>query len=185
MRLLTLAIFAFLGVTAACSTGEVKIAPEYSGIDPKAQQIYDEFILLSAQNNIRFYNKVTIGFKPIKIEYVIGICNRGAFFREIDLDINFWLHNSPTARMAVLYHELAHCMCGRGHDYGEDLKYPETAMERLARALEWKAKGGDRPGYWDDGCPISLLYPVVVDNDCLLRHYHQYTVEMFDRCNPW
>lgn len=178
-------VFIGLLALAACSGLKIKLTPEHKGVDPRVQKYVDEYMLLSMQNNIQFYNKVTIGFKKIKDGNVIGICTYGGFFREIDIDIDYWNNSTKVEQMALIFHELTHCYCGRSHDYGENLEYPETEMARIARALQWKIEGGPRPGYWDDGCPFSLMYPVVVDDNCLLAHYAEYTAEMFDRCEPW
>jgi hypothetical protein len=145
----------------------------------------EEFMWLSKQNNITFSRQVSMGFKKIKRGNVIGVCTYGGNWREIDVDIDFWLNNPPSARWALVFHELAHCYCTSGHDYGEDKEYPESLAERIAQALDWREKGGERPGYWDDGCPVSILYPKLVDSDCFLMHYQEYVKEMFDRCNPW
>lgn len=185
MRALILAILAIFLSSTSCSSIDVKLKPDYIGVDLRARKIYNEFIWLSTQNNIVFKKSVTVGFKVIKSDTVIGVCNRSPFFREVDLDSNYWMNTSSTSQTALLYHELAHCYCGRDHDYAEGLDYPSSAVERLYRALEWKAKGGPRPGYWDDGCPTSLMYPVIVDDDCTLKHYSEYTKEMFDRCQAW
>lgn len=147
--------------------------------------IVDEFMWLSAQNNLEFHHSVTIGFKDINDGAVVGLCTYGGYFREIDIDRTYWNHSTNGTKIALLYHELTHCYCNRGHDYGKDLKYPESEAARIARAIQWKLEGGERPGYWDDGCPISLMYPVVVDNQCFRQHYAEYTKEIFDRCRPF
>lgn len=180
---MTMAILATSLVS--CSGIPNKTRPEYKGVDPRAQSLTDEYLWLSTQHHVRFYNKVTIGFRDIKEGSVVGFCTFGGYFREIDIDINYWNNSDSSTRLALLFHELTHCYCGRGHDYGEDEAYPETEALRRARALKWLLEGGPRPGYWDDGCPVSLMYPIVVDNECLQAHYAEYTEEMFDRCKPW
>lgn len=178
-------LLVIMASSCSCSGRKIKLVPDYKDVDPRVQKYVDEYMWLSTQNNIQFYNKVTIGFKKIKDGNVIGTCTYGGFFREIDIDIDYWNNSTKAERMALIFHELTHCYCGRGHDYGENLEYPETEMARIARALQWKMRGGPRPGYWDDGCPFSLMYPVVVDDDCTLAHYAEYTAEMFDRCEAW
>jgi hypothetical protein len=185
---LIVAITSIMILTASlssCSGLPIKTKPDYEGVDPRTQKLVDEYLWLSTQYHIKFYNKVTIGFRNINEGKVVGFCSNGGFFREIDLDINYWNNSTNTTRTALLFHELAHCYCGRDHDYGKDLKYPETEALRRERALQWLIEGGPRPGYWDDGCPVSLMYPMVVDNECMRTHYREYTEEMFDRCKPW
>jgi len=178
--------FSILLFMASCARPiPVKTHPDYVGVDPRAQDLVDEYMWLSAQNHIKFYDKVTIGFKVINQGAVVGECTIAPTFREIDLDLTYWNETTKTTHLAVLFHELTHCYCGRGHDYGKDLNYPETAEARLKRALEWRIHGGPRPGYGEDGCPFSLMHPSVVDDDCVIAHYNEYVKEMFDRCDPF
>lgn len=172
-------------LTSCSTTLPIKVKPQYTGVDPRAQSLLDEYMWLSEQNNIHFYNKVTIGFREIKQGNIVGYCTYGGYFREIDIDTNYWNHSTNMTKLTLLFHELTHCYCGRGHDYEKDHNYPETEAARIARALQWKLEGGDRPGYFEDGCPFSFMYPVVVDDDCVRKHYAEYTKEMFDRCRPF
>lgn len=162
-----------------------KIGPEYQGVDSRLQPLANEFTWLSKQNNIEFHSFVTMGLKKIDAGNVVGICTYGADFREIDIDIDFWNNAVPTERLAVVFHEMTHCYCGRPHDWGTGTKYPETEKDRIKEALDWAANGGPRPGRYDDGCPTSLMYPIVVGADCVLLHYDEYTKEMFNRCEPY
>lgn len=185
VRLFIIALSSLILLLSSCCSTKVKIAPEYQGVDERAQRLLEEYMWLSIQNNITFYNKVTIGFKKIGRDDVVGLCTYGLTFREIDLDIDYWQNSTSSQKIALLFHELTHCLCHRGHDYSGYDKYPESYTERLIQALEWKVKGGPKPGFFDDGCPISLMYPIVVDDDCLRAHYDQYVKEMFSRCKPW
>jgi hypothetical protein len=178
--------FLLLFCFTSCSASiPVKIAPEYKGVDPRAQNIVSEYLELSRLNHIIFHNPVTVGFKNIQHGDVVGVCHYGGYFREIDVDINYWNNSTTLSHLALLYHELTHCYCTRDHDYGKEKKYPETEAARIVQAIQWKVNGGERPGHWDDGCPVSLMYPIVVDDDCMQAHYAEYTQEMFDRCEAW
>ncbi len=185
MKTLKGILLILLILSTSCSTGDHKLRPEYRGIDPRAQGLLDEYMKLSALNNIVFKNKVTIGFKNINNENAVGMCTYGGAWREIDIDITYWNLTSSLPHMALMFHELTHCYCDRDHDYGEGLGYPEKSEERINRAREWLREGGPRPGYWADGCPVSLMYPVVADSDCMKAHYQEYIREMFDRCKPF
>lgn len=172
-----------------CTRLKIKLQPEYEGIDRRVLWLYKEYMYLSAENNVTFYNPITIGFKDIGVDgedgKVVGVCNYGVNFREIDLDKQFWEESSVYEKMALFFHEMTHCLCHRGHDYGHKKKYPATNFDRIVEALEWKIKGGPKPGRFDDGCPTSLMYPSVIDEDCFAAHYPEYVKEMFDRCKPW
>lgn len=163
----------------------IKNHPDYTGVDPRVKPLVDEFLWLSGQNNIKFTDTVTIGFKKIEIENIVGLTTYTAFFREIDIDINYWNHSTNASKLALLFHELIHAYCGRGHDYGENLVYP-SPTEIQVEDLKWSIKAGHRDGYRDDdGCPLSIMYPIVLPDSCTLTHYQEYTKEMFYRCNPF
>lgn len=177
-------IVLLLGFTA-CSSPHIKIAPEYHGVDERARSLVNEYFWLSKQNNITFTHKVSVGFKVLNDGLAVGMCTFGPGWREIDIDSNYWYNSTNTTRLALVFHELTHCYCGRDHDYEEGKKYPETEAARVARALKWLIEGGERPGYWDDGCPISFMHPSVVDDECTMAHYNEYLTEMFTRCQPY
>lgn len=170
----------------ACTSGpQIKTAPEYVGVDPEAQPFVDEYMWLGAQNHLHFDKQVTVGFKVINDGRIVGMCNYGGWFREIDLDTSYWIYSTKTTRMTLMFHELTHCYCDRAHDYGKGDDYPEAQKARIRRAIEWRVEGGPRPGYWADGCPVSIMHPVLLSDDCMLEHYQEYTTEMFDRCDAW
>jgi hypothetical protein len=185
MKALITLILTLSTLLTSCAQAKVKLLPEYTGVDPRVQSLVDEYMWLSRQNNIIFTRKVTIGFKDIKRGTTIGLCTYSAMFREIDIDITYWNNSTKTSKMALLFHELTHCYCGRGHDYGEDKAYPETEAGRIARAIRWKIEGGERPGYYEDGCPSSFMHPTILDDDCTRAHYQDYVEEMFERCKRW
>lgn len=181
----TIKCLAILFLTCSCSMPKFKTHPEYVGVDPKAQKILNEYMWLSKQHQIEFNNVVTIGFKNIDEGNAVGLCNYGGYFREIDVDINYWNHSTNTTHTALLFHELTHCYCNRDHDYGKRSKYPETELGRKIIEIYRLILKVPKPGFWKDGCPMSLMHPIVVDDGCMINHYDQYVKEMFDRCDPF
>ena len=186
MKLLPFVIATLLlTLSASCTRPRLKLVPGYRGVDNHVQRLVDEYMWLSMQNNIHFYGQVSIGFTNINEGNIIGYCTRGPMFREIDLDISNWNSSTVTTQMSLLFHELNHCYCRRNHDYAEGKEYPASYGARVGEALEWAVYGGPRPGYLEDGCPASLMHPVVMDDDCMKNHYSDYTRELFQRCKPW
>ena len=182
MKRLMLLAFSLSLLATCCSSG--KIRPEHKGVDPAFKSYVEEYMWLSAQNNILFKKDVTIGFKSLP-EAAVGMCTYGGWFREIDVDPTYWKQTTKITHLALLFHELTHCYCDRGHDYGNGVNYPASSEARLKQAIKWMVEGGPRPGFWDDGCPTSLMFPVVVDDICMKEHYREYTTEMFNNCKPW
>lgn len=176
----------FLAVTiSTCSLEHIKLIPEYQGVDPRAEPQLKEYKDLAKKWGITFKKDVTIGFKTINEGNAVGICNYGANWREIDIDIDYWNNSSTLKKSFLLWHELTHCYCDRDHDYEDGKKYPENEDERIEEVKKW-IPGTAPPGrYRDDFCPLSLMYPVVLEQDCILAHYQDYVAEMFNRCTPW
>lgn len=162
---------------------KTKLSPEYYGVDPVIKPIVDEYLELSTRNSIAFTHKVTIGLKDIGHGRIVGLCHYGINFREIDIDKTFWDHSSYNDKRILVYHELTHCYCGRGHDYGEGKNYPEASLLDIFKDTIFEIK--DDKGKYDDGCPLSIMYPYVLKESCFEKHLDSYTIEMFDRCNPY
>jgi hypothetical protein len=158
--------------------------PVYQGVDPKAVPIVDEYRLLAGKKNIKFTHTVTVGFTDINHGRVVGVCYYGDGWREIDVDNRYWNNSSDITRRTLLFHELTHCYCSRKHDWGAGKDYPE------AKKLDYVKK--DEPfhffvadGFFADGCPLSIMYPYVLTDDCMVDHQEYYENEMFDRCDPF
>lgn len=160
----------------SCATNGAKWSPEYDGVDPRLQKYVDEYKKLAAIQGIKFKKNVTIGFKKINSDIVVGLCTYGNKWREIDIDINYWNSITSISKVVLMYHEASHCYCGRVHDYDDNKLYPEAKDTRNMK---------QKSGMYDDSCPLSLLYPIVVSDDCFKTHYNNYIKEMFLRCKPF
>lgn len=160
-----------------------KPAPEYKYIDPELAGFVDEYKSLANDRGIKFTNTVTIGFKEINHGDVVGICNYGKDFREIDIDINYWETITALQKKGLIFHELSHCYCLRKHDYDEDRPYPESKTSFV--------KSRPPPfffisaGFFLDGCPVSIMYPYVMGDSCMEEHEKDYNYEMLNRCSPF
>lgn len=175
-------ICVFIGVLATtCSTAPIKKHPEYKGIDPRFESLVKEYKEIAKIQKITFKNEVTIGFKKINEDDIVGLCNYGEDWREIDIDLLYWENTTNTTHLALLFHELTHCYCDRGHDYGKKKEYPTPKEIRENEREQIR----NLPGYYEDGCPLSLMHPIVVEDECVTRHYDDYIHEMFDRCEVW
>jgi len=169
----------------SCTSLEIKPRPDYKDVDPRAQSYVNEYIYLSKQNHLKFKHKVTLGLKHIEQSDTIGLCTLGKYFREIDLDINYWNKASEIGKLALVYHELTHCYCDREHDYGKDKKYPEKTADIIKEGIDNSLNKNPKHGYWNDECPTSIMHPTIVEDYCIKTHYNEYITEMFDRCKPF
>lgn len=178
----------------SCASGTVNKRPEKEHPiftnkieSPELRAITEEFFNLSARNNIHFSGNVTIGFSKINRDPVIGECTIANDFREIEIDSAFWDTASWASKIALTYHEMAHCYCYRMHDFGNGEKYPENLLRYiLDNFLQEQPLTPLKPhGFLDDNCPKSIMYPTILDDECFARHYDYYTKEMFARCTPF
>jgi hypothetical protein len=182
-----------LVIIASCSTAsvkdEIKSSPVFTDKidDPTLKQITEEFFHLSKRNNVTFKEKVTIGFSSIEKDKIIGTCTYGNNFREIDLDIEFWERADWMSKVALVYHEMAHCYCRRMHDFDDGKAYPETVMGILIdfAMIRQPLTPMQPPGYFYDHCPKSIMHPTILDSQCFQKHYPHYVKEMFARCEPF
>lgn len=185
-------IYSILGILVwLTSCGAIKSHPDYKGVDPAFAVIVNEYKNLAKSNDIVFDHEVTAGFtrlgnsKDRGLTIIIGQCNYGMGFREIDIDPDFWFEATPLSKKMLLFHELSHCYCKRRHDY-KNGAYSESESARQFEIKHWHTLGlGSIPGHFVDGCPVSLMYPVIVDDACSVVHYLDYVKEMFNNCNPY
>lgn len=132
---------------------------------------------------IRFTRNIGVSMTKIEKPNVIGLCYYLGTYRQIELDTLFWKFSDSHQRLALIFHELTHCYCSRKHDF-DGVKYPETDQEKAEAHKKYK-ETGERHGYYDDGCPRSIMHPTVVDGFCIQLHYGEYIMEMFDRCRAY
>ena len=164
---------------------KTKDAPSYTGVDLGLQPYVADYIQLAAKHNVKFTEPqpVTMGFTHILSDSVIGYCTYGKNFREIDIDIVFWEKASPTTKMLLIFHEMTHCLCTRDHDYGNGEKYQPAIIEYLiGRGIPFYK---DRPGYYQDGCPTSIMHPIILSDSCYNAHSKDYMGELFNRCSAY
>lgn len=176
MRFIKAAIIGmFLGTLVSCALmpfwGQ-RMTPHYTKVDPRALSVVNEWLSLAKQHGLKFSQTVNVGFTNIGKENIIGQCNYGLGFNEIDIDFIYWTYVDNTiTNQTLMLHELTHCYCDRSHDYGKNLNYTTD-------------DSNDKNGFLEDGCPKSIMFPYVLDNNCFLTHYAYYVDEMFERCDP-
>lgn len=188
-----------LGISlTSCSCSGIKLRPEYKGVDPRVQELVNEYKELAKTNGITFKNEVTIGFK--KLSYgnssglkkissaddnnIIGLCTYGLGWREIDISEEYWKNASDMSRKILIFHENSHCFCDRDHDF-ESKPYPESYSKRESDLIKMIATGKPLPGYYEDMCPKSLMYPEILEDYCSINHKEDYEKEMFQNCQVW
>lgn len=154
-------------------------------IEPKFQYEVIEFINDSqGKVTVKIVNPLSMKeaslawSDPKSDERTIGLCwwlplgpNR------VEIDKLFWEYGSSVSKKALIYHELGHCVCNRDHVPPNSAKWLTDFLDSLqirhVRAVELP-----------DGCPKSLMNPVMPDDACLQRHWGLYKDELFKTCVP-
>jgi hypothetical protein len=169
-------IFVFSLLTR-CSSMD-KIRPEYKGVDPALQKYVNEYKDLAKIQGIFFDKEGTIGFKRLRGD-TVGLTTYGIGWREIDIDSDYFNESSEVERTCLMFHELVHMYCDRGHTYNHGKPYPEYDT--------WRKRGIPKMGRYTDGsnCPLSIMFPSILDDYCMYLHYDDYVKEMFEDCKPW
>ena len=183
---LTLIFIGFLLLSLSlttCSSVHIKTAPEYKGVDPRVINLVNEYKALAKIQGITFKKEVTVGFKIINDGNAVGLTTYGdGGWREIDVDAGFWATSDAITHIVLLFHELTHAYCGRGHTYGNAIPYKEA--DEIEKDLK-KGKLDLTKGYYKDYCPLSMMYPIIVPKDCVTNHYSDYVIELFNHCVPF
>ena len=175
MRFIKAAIRGFIiGSTVSFLISSDRLIPHYIGVDSSLKTYVSEWMALAKDHKVSFNHTVSIGFASIYDEksHAVGLTHYGKFFREIDLDISYWSKATEITKRMLIFHELGHAYCYRTHDYGEDREYENNE----------KADGN---GFYRDHCPVSLMYPSIIGDDCVMAHYQEYVDEIFQRCEPY
>lgn len=166
-----------------------KSGPDHIGIDQEFQGFKDMYVSEAMARGIKFTRPISIGFSKIgndkTKDHPIGLCSYGYRWREIDIDVDYWNKSTWITKRSLLYHEMTHCFCEREHDW-KDGVYPEVdsalgALRERYTEPFWKLP----PGFMDDGCPASIMYPRVLSDECAQKHWPYYDNEMFEYCRPY
>jgi hypothetical protein len=172
-RLINFLLLFLILVSFNTLLSKVKMHPKFKGVDPKVQTYTDEWMDLAGAYGLNFNHEVTIGFGDINRPNVVAQCEYGWNFREITIDSTYWNNMDPVDRNMAVWHELGHCYCNEGHQFGKDHK-------------KYNDDGINPPdGFFDDSCPKSFMYPYVIYQGCIYKHFSQYLDDMFQNCKPY
>lgn len=168
---------------------KAKTSPVHVGIDTEILAFEISYVGDAASHGIKFKKPVTMGFSEIKWKKgkgtVVGLCTYGKNFREIDIDPKYWAESSWETKRTLIYHEMTHCLCGRYHTW-KDGTYPEADSDmELMRDMGPKPFYKRPPGFLDDECAASIMYPYVLSDECIAKHWPYYDSEMFEGCKPY
>lgn len=156
-----------------------RLKKHHSGIDIKLQSYVDDFIKSSdGLLNKQDLEDITMGFRKYPEDStIIGTCWYMMQCNEIDINEE-WFNNlyiTELERRSVIYHELGHCVLGRGHTSPPVVSSFLSWLEWFAFKIGWYTPRG----YLKDDCPVSLMHPYNLGYKCLKIHWKYYIQELY------
>lgn len=173
-------------VPASCATVNVNsklgsTIHRYHEVNGFVFPYVDQWMELAKDHELYFNHTVNIGFTNLSTndDNAVGFTRYENGFREIDVDSKFWNFATETQKTLLIWHELTHAYCDRGHDYGKDKEYGDDVKKAMKRQKD----GG--PGFYQDHCPKSLMFPAIIPEYCFKLYYFRYIDDMFENCDPY
>jgi len=117
-----------LSVVLSCTTGipdnEISsVSKSYNEVDRALWPYFEAFEEAAERYNLNIDLEqldITGVIEEIPEEGVAGTCQHGLHIHHVTIDINFWNQFSSNRKEMVVFHELGHCVLGRGHTEEED-----------------------------------------------------------------
>lgn len=178
MKSLLLSILVHLAAFSFISCQTETISNKSPKIDPVFEPYIEDFIVMSSGKiNRSDFDKLNMEFVAGFDGRIVGLCRTRPFHGpEITIDAEYFKYAPSERKKILVFHELGHCICNRGHDnrYG---KYENL----LGNKIEYVSLD---KGYFPDTCPISLMHPDILTDLCISKHKSEYIKELFENCNP-
>lgn len=167
----------------SCSFASIRVSAKKSGVDPEFNDYVKSYKLIieykNKSTNIESYrnriNRLSMNFSNLKAP-VIGRCFwllNGEY--EIEIDKQWWENAGFLSKEFLAYHELEHCIRHRMHTHpredGDFLSFLQELFQKLGIIK--------KRGFFEDGCPDSIMYPHVNGEYCYYLHYDSYIKEMY------
>jgi hypothetical protein len=120
------------------------------------------------------FNKTAIRFGNLESP-TAGLCASLPVlgYSIITIDRATWDIKTELEKMELLYHELGHCVCGLPHTW----EFGEYDKESLRM-------GKKEEGFFEDLCPVTIMYPFTIEDECLKKHWQDYIKDLYNRCYP-
>jgi hypothetical protein len=152
---------------------------------PKVEKPYKDFVLdfwIDSGDKVSkdVIDKVILGTKDLSAYDegdTIGLCYLGLLNKnpdKIEIDKTFWGKANFYQKRGLIYHELGHCVCKRGH--------PVIKKSTFLDFLTWIGIKNNRYSL-DDGCPKTIMNPSLLPISCLEGHWSYYVKELFESCD--
>ena len=165
-------------ISCMVMNNDIRLIPAFGSVDPKLEKYvasYESHFTEEMRKRFARY-KLTMGFE-FEHGDVVGQC----FYMqpgvvEVGINERSWKYESESERENLVFHELTHCLCGRDHDHHFGKYRDRHHLYNLELIKE--------NGLMADGCPTSIMYPIILPYDCYDVHHAHYMKEMTERCDP-
>ena len=168
-----------LFTTNGC-TSTISLEPVVNPVVDENLQVYLDGFVSESKGLIKKEDvqRISLGFKKYKKNkdddlYVVGTCYW--YSGEITINEEWWKYAFPLERKEVVYHELGHCVLFREHTESTETKGFWAWIERVL----FKIGILEQKGYFEDGCPMSMMHPRTIDSGCMTTHYVGYIDELY------
>lgn len=175
--------FLLVGVPFCTTVNFSDFFNKFQDVDSRLAPYLDDYTntLLAKNKKLKSLPKLTAGFAKLD-GTVVGVCTE--FLggnKEIEIDRQFWKNSQEQERIALIFHEAAHCLCNRKHDHRHGKYKKVESFDTLYKMNSDDLKAN---GYFFDRCPASLMHPEIPASFCLHAHWEEYMEEIFERCSP-
>ena len=162
-----------------CEDVFIRLTPAHEGMDDRLKPYLFDFLqqVTPEQKEIIGQYRMSMGFEDLPGS-IAGVCvGFSPGHREIGIDNSTWEKATELERKALMFHEIAHCLCNRKHNHSKG-KYNNDTDE------EDKVERTAKNGYFEDGCATSMMHPRMQPDWCVYAHYDHYFAEIFEKCDP-
>lgn len=158
-------LFLILSLLSLVSCGAKKVYHTSVNIDPEASKFVAAF---EEQSNMKIKD-LSVSYAALSDSRVLGYCQMGKRVEKdytaqgvvehvyatpkIVLNTNWWSRLSVASQEQLVFHELGHCIMGRGHTTTVD----------------------------GQGNPVSIMYPYHLGETMYVNKYASYMAELFSR----
>lgn len=144
-------------------------------IDPELKPYYDAFLKEAKKYNVELDIDIstvrfTHTFQSSPDKTIVAMCTKNILTNRIDVDRSSFQELRKIDKIAVMFHEFAHCYLKRDHT--EDVK----VFQRYDYLLNMTRR---------TVCPASIMYPSINYKDCLIDNYNYYMLELFTNPNKY
>ena len=163
----------------SCTT-QPRLSLNKTGIDPEFKPYIEEYRSIIGRKKYQYsFSRLTVVFAELEPD-VAGRCWWVSLSgKKIEINIHWWRNpnSSQISKRLVVYHELEHCIRYRMHtNKATEIHDLSSFFDEIGYLLGLIPK----PGFFEDGCPVSLMNSQIAGSACQEKYYNVWIKEMED-----